>query len=84
MNSPQLARAIDGKRSETALGELLASTKSDEAVATELYLRCLAREPKSSEMEVCLVHVKKAGNRAEAFEDILWALVNSTEFLHRK
>ncbi len=84
MNSPQLARAIDGKRTETALGELLSSTKSDEAVATELYLRCLAREPKSSEMEVCLEHVKKTGNRAEAFEDILWALVNTTEFLHRK
>ncbi|HKD37158.1 MAG TPA: DUF1549 domain-containing protein [Pirellulales bacterium] len=84
MNSPQLARAIDGKRTETALGELLATTKSDEAVTTELYLRCLAREPKSSEMDVCLEHVKKTGNRTEAFEDVLWALVNSTEFLHRK
>jgi Protein of unknown function (DUF1549)/Protein of unknown function (DUF1553) len=84
MNSPQLARAIDGKRTETALGELLSTTKSNEAVATELYLRCLAREPKQTEMKVCLDHVKQTGNRAEAFEDVLWALVNSTEFLHRK
>jgi Protein of unknown function (DUF1549)/Protein of unknown function (DUF1553) len=84
MNSPQLARAIDGKRTETALGELLSTTKSDEAVATELYLRCLAREPKPTEMKVCLDHVKETGNRSEAFEDVLWALVNSTEFLHRK
>ena len=69
MNSPQLARAIDGKRTETALGELLSTTKSDEAVATELYLRCLAREPKPTEMKICLDHVKKTGNRSEAFED---------------
>ncbi len=46
MNSPLLAKAIDGKHKSTALGELLATTKDDKAVATELYLRCLAREPK--------------------------------------
>jgi hypothetical protein len=84
MNSPQLARAMNGKQSETALGSLLASTKDDNAVTTELYLRCLAREPKSHELQTCLEHVKKTGNRTEAFEDIQWALVNSTEFLHRK
>jgi hypothetical protein len=84
MNSPQLARAIDGKRTDTALGELLSNTKDDEAVTTELYLRCLAREPKPSEMKICLDHVKQTSSRPEAFENILWALVNSTEFLHRK
>ncbi|HEV3417930.1 MAG TPA: DUF1549 domain-containing protein [Pirellulales bacterium] len=84
MNSPQLARAIDGKRTDTALGELLSNTKDDEAVTTELYLRCLAREPKPTEMKICPDHVKQTANRPEAFENILWALVNSTEFLHRK
>ncbi len=84
MNSPQLARAMDGKRPETSLGALLSSTKDDEAIATELYLRCLTREPKPSELKTCLDHVKKSGDRAEGFEDVLWALVNSTEFLHRK
>lgn len=84
MNSPQIARAIDGRREATALGELLAKTNDNEAVATELYLRCLAREPKPAELKTCLDHVKETGNRAEAFEDVLWALVNSTEFLHRK
>jgi hypothetical protein len=84
MNSPQLARAINGKTDTTSLGELLSTTKDNEAVTTELYLRCLAREPKPAEMKTCLDHVKQTGNRAEAFEDVLWALVNSTEFLHRK
>jgi hypothetical protein len=84
MNSPQLARAINGKTDATSLGELLSTTKDNEAVTTELYLRCLAREPKPAEMKTCLDHVKETGYRAEAFEDVLWALVNSTEFLHRK
>jgi hypothetical protein len=83
MNSPQLARAMNGE-SPTALGKLLSSTKDDKAVAEELYLRCLAREPKPDEMQTCLDYVKKTGNRNEAFEDVLWALVNSTEFMHRK
>jgi hypothetical protein len=83
MNSPQLARAIKGD-SPTALGKLLSSTKDDSAVAEELYLRCLAREPKPDELKTCLAYVKKTGNRNEAFEDVLWALVNSTEFIHRK
>ena len=35
-------------------------------------------------MKTCLDYVKQVGTRAEAFEDIQWALINSTEFLNRK
>jgi hypothetical protein len=84
MNSPQLARAINAAQQSTALGKLLAETPDDEAVVGELYLRCFAREPKAAEMRTCLDHVQTSTNRAEAFEDILWALLNSTEFLNRK
>lgn len=84
MNGRDLNRAIDGRTSFTSLGKLLASTKDDEAVVVELYLRCLAREPQSSEIKTSLDYVKKVGNRSDAFEDLLWALINSTEFLHRK
>ena len=56
----------------------------NDGLVEELYLRCLAREPNPTEMETCLEYVKSVGNRTEAFEDILWSLVNSTEFLNRK
>jgi hypothetical protein len=69
--------------SETSLGKLLAREANDEAVAVELYLRALAREPKPGELRTCLEHVQSVG-RQEGFEDVLWSLVNSTEFLFRK
>jgi hypothetical protein len=84
MNSPQLARAINAKQQSTALGKLIAATADDQAVVNELYLRCFAREPKPTEMRTCIDHVQASPDRGEAFEDILWALLNSTEFLNRK
>ncbi|MCE9528255.1 MAG: DUF1549 and DUF1553 domain-containing protein [Planctomycetales bacterium] len=68
----------------TALAKMLSDIKDDQALVTELYLRVLAREPSSSEMQTCLAYVKKVDNRNEAFEDLQWSLINSTEFLHRK
>jgi len=44
----------------------------------------LAREPKTAEIKTCLAYVQAASGRREAFEDILWSLINSTEFLYRK
>jgi uncharacterized protein DUF1549/uncharacterized protein DUF1553 len=84
MNGPELNRAINGKQPTTSLGQLLAAEPKDEAVVEDLYLRSLAREPKPAELQTCLDYVKTIGNRSEAFEDILWSLVNSTEFLNRK
>jgi hypothetical protein len=84
MNSPVINGAIDSQRSNTVLGQLLNEIKDDKTLVHELYLRCLAREPKAREVQKCLDHVKKVGDRGAGFEDVLWALVNSTEFLHRK
>ena len=84
MNSPIINRYINGRDSRSALGRLLRETSDDESVVVELYLRTLARQPKDGELKKSLAYVKETGNRVEAFEDLLWALVNSTEFLHRK
>jgi hypothetical protein len=44
----------------------------------------LAREPNDQELGVALDHLRTAaGNRGEAFEDLLWCLLNSEEFLYR-
>ena len=84
MNAPNLAAGINGRSTATTLGKLLAEDRKDDSVVVELYLRCLAREPNDKELAVCLEHIKQTDNRIEAFEDLLWSIVNSTEFLHRQ
>jgi hypothetical protein len=84
MNAPELNRALAGRQPDTSLGKLLAEVSDDKAVVEELYLRSLAREPKETELQTCLDHVHTVANRAEAFEDVQWSLINSTEFLNRK
>lgn len=83
MNSRFIAGTMNGRNSGNSLGKLLASTADDEQVAVELYLRCLAREPKQAELVECLDYVREIGNRQAAFEDLTWALINSAEFLYR-
>jgi len=84
MNSSLINNAINASNSRSVLGKLLADTKDNEQAVAELYLRCLAREPSKSEKKAALEHISSVKSRNEAFEDLLWALMNSTEFLHRR
>jgi hypothetical protein len=62
--------------------QLLARKLSDEQTVTELYLWCLARHPKASEVKVGLEFIKSyGGKRTEAVQDLAWALLNSKDFL---
>ncbi len=47
----------------------------------ELYLLALAREPTAEEMGVVLGYLERSENPRLAYEDIVWALVNTKEFL---
>jgi len=82
MNSPLIAGALRGT-GNTMLARELAMIKDDGALVQELFLRVLGREASQSELTTCLQFVKQVNNRTEAFEDVLWGLVNSAEFLHR-
>ncbi|HEY2759657.1 MAG TPA: DUF1549 domain-containing protein [Pirellulales bacterium] len=84
MNGPLVNRSINGYRRDTELGKILAANTDDDAVTTELYLRCFGREPNKTELKACADYVKQSKSRSTGYEDILWALVNSTEFLQRK
>jgi hypothetical protein len=83
MNSQQLAQKIRASQG-SFLGKVLAENKKDEAAVEAVYRQALGRKPTSREVEKCLSHLGKAGSRAEGFEDILWALINSAEFLTRR
>ena len=83
MNSPLAGGGVDGK-GRSSLARMLSEIKDDEALAIELYLQCFSREPKPSEIKTCLEYIKETRNRKEAFEDIVWALINSAEFRYRR
>lgn len=55
--------------------------KSPEENVRTLYLQVFSRTPTSDELKVALGHVQKLENKQQAYEDILWALVNTKEFL---
>jgi hypothetical protein len=58
------------------------ATKPAEAKIRELYLLAFSREPSADETAIAVAHIEK--NKAEpkrAFEDIVWALLNTKEFL---
>lgn len=79
MNNPVLNQRIQA-RGTNLLARILQSYPRDDDALRMLYLRTLARKPTDREMDRCREHVQTAKSRAEAFEDILWALLNSTEF----
>ncbi len=82
MNSPLISGTLRGT-GNTMLARKLAAIQDDSALTQELFLRVLGREASPSELTTCLQFVKQLNNRTEAFEDLLWGLINSAEFLHR-
>ncbi|MCI0334150.1 MAG: DUF1549 domain-containing protein [Planctomycetes bacterium] len=84
MNGPRLNLAIRAIDRETVLGRLLEDAPSDELLVEELYLRTLSREPTKDELKTALQFCKTSENRAAVFEDLFWALLNSSEFSHRR
>ncbi len=86
MNSEQLQRQrqIDAlPDSDTMLSRLLKSESNDSVVIDVLYARVLARRATDAEQAILLKHVGSISDRGKAFEDVLWSLLNSTEFTTR-
>jgi hypothetical protein len=65
------------------LAKLLAAKMTDEAVLAELYMAALSREPSAEERRLALAHVERNADKRKAWEDVLWALINTREFLFR-
>lgn len=79
MNNPTINQKIKATGTNLLAG-ILSTHSNDQDALQALYLRTLARKPTERELEKCRKYIASTGNRAEAFEDILWALLNSTEF----
>lgn len=69
---------------KTLIRRLVDEIQDNESLIVELYLRCLSREPSDEELARAMAFCDELPKRAEAFEDLLWALINSAEFQHRR
>lgn len=83
MNSPILNN-LNRAEGNTRLAQLLKQYPDDADALHELYLLVLSREPSENELKICRDFIQETGNRGEAFEDIQWSLLNSTEFLSKR
>jgi hypothetical protein len=79
MNNPQLNNRIQAKGTNL-LARILKTYSNDDEALRILYQRALSRRPTTRELHRCREHIRTAASRPEGFEDILWALINSTEF----
>ena len=70
------------RSSKSRLARLLAAEVAPEAVLEELFLAAYARAPRPDEQQRILTAIAAAGEDAGgAWEDVLWAIFNSSEFL---
>lgn len=63
------------------LAQWLQSGKSDSEVLEEMFLASLSRRPSPAEKDRLLTRLGAAKSKREVFEDVLWAMVSSKEFV---
>jgi hypothetical protein len=88
---PNLSQALHLLNGDTAHGrvlqggvvaKLLAAGKSPTEVIDDLYQRCFSRNPTPDELNKLVALVPQdADGKRQVLEDVLWALLNSEEFM---
>ena len=82
MNGKIIQRFIEG-RHPGSVSQLCRSSMDDGQMIDALYLRCLSRTPSRIERSLAERQIRRANSREEGLQDLLWALINSAEFLYR-
>jgi hypothetical protein len=82
MNAPAIHAKVTSDNGLAA--QLAASEKTPEAIAEALYLAAYSRFPDEEERAIAKTFFEEEGtNRRQATEDLLWALLNTPEFVFK-
>jgi hypothetical protein len=82
MNAPLLHQRVTADNSRAA--KLAASDLQPEKIVEEIYLLVYSRLPESAELEIGKeLFAEKDISRRQAAEDLLWALLNTPEFMFK-
>jgi hypothetical protein len=79
LNSDEMQKKLSAESGRAA--KYAAEPRSDEEKVRELYLIALSRQPRADELATALAYLSGKENRREAYEDVVWTLVNSKEFM---
>jgi hypothetical protein len=80
LNSAEVqSKLSNGQGRAAKLAQDMAQTP--EQKVRSLYMWVFSRPPVADEAAVALAHINRVENKQQAYEDILWALVNTKEFL---
>lgn len=83
INGPTLLQKIGAGNSRVAA--IVADAKlTPEQRIQEVYLATICRLPTAAELAVATAHVQTAATPADAFQDLMWALLNSSDFVFVK
>jgi Protein of unknown function (DUF1553)/Protein of unknown function (DUF1549)/Bacterial Ig-like domain (group 2) len=81
MNSPEIAEKLRARAG--TVRKLANSDRKPDAIIDELFLGALSRRPTEAE-RAKLREAFSDGDRRAAVEDVLWAILNSKEFLYNR
>jgi hypothetical protein len=85
MNNEQIQKQIDASpESGTVLSRIVSEEPDDAKAVNRLYQTVLARKATEKEIDIARRHIAKVGDRKAAYEDLLWSMINSAEFLSRR
>jgi hypothetical protein len=73
--------ASNSSKQETAAPETAPAENTRADVIDILYLQCLGRRPNDQERRLALRYVQQAPDVSEALYDVIWALLNTKEFV---
>jgi hypothetical protein len=82
MNSRGLQAKLASKEATSRVQQLADSEKTTDEIIEELYFTCFSRPPTEEETRIAnATFAAEGANRRTATEDVLWALLNSAEFV---
>ncbi|WP_417739661.1 DUF1549 domain-containing protein [Rosistilla oblonga] len=79
INSKEVQSKLTGAGGRIA--RLAAEKSADDALVEELYLAALSRKPIESEAKAATDYLASKPDRRLAIEDLVWAIINTKEFL---
>jgi hypothetical protein len=79
MSDPTLKQKIEANAGRAV--KVAKAKMSDERTVEELFLATLSRMPTEGEREKSLKHLQAEKDRVNAVQDLVWALINTREFI---